>query len=64
MSLQIREMVLLVFQTPYIGYLHNGGDEEGESEEIIDSRFIKRDEYSKKAWDNYMDFKEEDARLY
>lgn len=50
---------------PYMGYLHNGeDDEEEESEDIIDSRFIKRDEYSKMAWEYYMDFKEEDALHY
>ena len=36
-------------------------NEEDGSDDIIDSRFIKRDEYSKKAWDCHMDFKEEDA---
>ena len=42
----------------------NNDDEEDGSEDIIDSRFIKRDEYSKKAWDYYMDFKEADALHY
>ena len=50
---------------PYMGYLHNGDDdEENDSDTIIDSRFIKRDEYSKKAWDYYLEFKEEDALYY
>ena len=39
-------------------------DEEDDSDTIIDIRFIKRDEYSKMAWDYYMDFKEADALYY
>lgn len=42
----------------------NENDGYDDSEDIIDSRFIKRDEYSKKAWAYYMDFKEEDALYY
>ena len=42
-------------------YSYENDDEE---DDIIDSRFIKRDEYSKKAWDYYMDFNEEDALYY
>ena len=50
---------------PYMGYLNNGGgDEEDDSDNRIDSRFIKRDKYSKKAWDYYLEFKEKDALYY
>lgn len=42
-----------------------GYENDDDSDDVItDSRFIKRDEYSKKAWDYYMDFKEEDALHY
>ena len=50
---------------PYMGYLNNGSDNEEDGHyTIIDSRFIKRNEYSKKAWDYYLEFKEEDALYY
>ncbi len=39
-------------------------DEEDDFDTIIDVRLIKRDEYSKRAWEYYMDYKEEDALYY
>ena len=39
-------------------------DEEDDSETIIDSRFKQRDDYAKKAWDLYMNFKEYEALHY
>ena len=39
-------------------------DEDDGFDTIIDTRYIKRDEYSKRAWDYYMDFKEVDALYY
>ena len=39
-------------------------DDEDDYDTIIDNRFIERDEYSKRAWDYYMDFKEADALYY
>ena len=39
-------------------------EDDDEPDTVIDTRFIKRDEYSKRAWDYYMDFKEEDALYY
>ena len=41
-----------------------GYEDDDEPDTVIDTRFLKRDEYSKRAWDYYMDFKEEDALYY
>ena len=39
-------------------------DDDIEDDDYTNSRLIKRDEYSKKAWDLYMDFKEAEALEY
>ena len=43
---------------------HGGDDDDDEDEFFTTSRPSKSDEYSKKAWDLYMDFKEAEALSY
>ena len=47
-----------------VSYGPEDDDEEDDFDTLIDVRLKKRDEYSKRAWEYYIDYKEEDALYY